>query len=213
MAGEEITDVNAKMVEGTEVEVNDVKNLASVLGISAEKILADWPGAIDVFNEMRKAGQEAYESLNREAIMRITGIGDADFSQLMSGMMAVQDTASATVQTLLALGAFTLEEREVQEGVDFPILNADGKGFTMMHADANGTYQFLVPASSNPFGSAAGGASSSGGKKGGGGGGGGGGKKDQKGPTEVAKALDVMSQVNDIQEYQQSFYQAHQNSY
>ena len=206
-ASQDIVNYNQKISEKSEVTESDVKNLADALGIPAEKILADWPGAMELFEDMKREGEEVYAALNKEATMKILGIGEADFGNLMSGMVAVQDTASATVQMLMSLGSFTLESREVQEGVDFPIINADGS-YTMHHATTSGKYQFLVPTSNNAFasGSSKGG---SGSKGGGGGGGGGGGKK----KTETTKMLERMSNVKDAQDWQQSYYQSQQKYY
>lgn len=208
-AYDEIGKAQTKIAEKTELTESDVNSLADALGISADKVIEDFPGAVSMFEELRAAGQEAFNELNKEATMRILGVSEADFSNIMNGMTAVQNTADATVQMLLALGAFKLEEREVKEGVTFPIFE-NGK-ISSVTASATGKYQFLVPTGKNPFGSHKPGGGGSG-KSSGGGGGGGGGGSNSNSMTEVERALDRMSQTHDIYGAQQSYYQA-QNKY
>lgn len=208
-AQQEVADAQEKISKQIDLEEDDFDNLSDVIGKSAEEIVKDFPSAVDALEEVRKAGEEAFDDLNREAILRITGVGDANFDALMAGMMAVESTANSTVQALQGLGMFTVEEREVTEAVDLPILSADGRSYSILHAEAGGHYQFLIPTSNNPLSSSTP-SSGSGGKGGGGGGGGGGGKKEK---TEVVKMLDDMGKVDDIQKWQQSYYQSQQKYY
>ena len=213
-AYKEVRDAQDKMAKGPEITENDVNDLAKAIGVTANEVIEDFPGALNMLEEMRQAGIETFESLNKEATMRILGIGEADFSKLMSGMVAVQDTANATVQMLLALGQFELEEREVEEGLTLPIVDSSGN-ISYINGTSKGKYQFLVPKGSNPLGNIGGGGgeSSTSNKSGGGGGGGGGGKNSNSGMTEVAKMLDTMSQIDSIQGSQQNYYQSQQKYY
>jgi len=213
-AYDEIDKAQTKIDAGTQLVESDVNSLADALGVSADTIINDWPGALEMFEQMRQAGEEAYNALNKEATMRILGVSEADFSNIQNGMTAVQDTASSTIQMLLALGQFKLEEREVEEGVTFPMLSGDGKTITNVTAEAKGKYQFLVPTSANPLKSRGGGG---GGSEttddSGGGGGGGGSSSNSNSMTEVERALDVMSKRNEIQEARRNFYQAQSGYY
>lgn len=210
-AQKDVNEIQQKIDEEMELSTDDATNLAKALGITAQQVIDDFPSALAMFEDLKKAGQEAFDELNKEATMKILGIGEADFSQLQSGMVAVQDTASATVRMLLALGQFRLEERDVQEGLTIPIVDANGN-LSSITATTSGRYQFLVPTGNNPMGNLGGGSSTSSGK-GGGGGGGGGKKNDKNKMTEVERMLDNMSQLNAIQEYQQSYYQAQSKYY
>lgn len=209
-AYEDVNNVLTKQAENTEAATSDVSNLATVLGLSAEEILADFPGAINLLDQISEAGRQMFDELNKEVTMKILGVSEADFSNIMNGMMAVQNTADATVQMLLSLGNFELEEREVKEGVTFPIVDGAGN-VSYITAPATGTYQFLVPTGNNAFGNfkGGGGGSSSSNKSGGGGGGGG----NKNSMTEVERSLDRMSQLQDIQNSQRSYYQAQSGYY
>lgn len=208
-AGEEITTVNSKMSKGTEVTTSDVNDLASVLNKSAEEILSNWPEAVKMFDDLREAGEAAYNDLNREAVLRITGMSSADFSELQGGLLAIQSTAAATIAMLQATGQWEVATDNLpQEGKSF-LPDGEGGGTWVKFTD-NAQVTFLKPKSSNPF--AKNGGNDLGGSKGGGGGGGGGGKK-KSGMTEVEKALDRMDQYHTTQDWRKSYYQSQQNYY
>lgn len=175
-AYDEVGKAQTKLDKGTALAESDVNALADALGVSADTIINDFPGALSMLEELRNAGEAAYNELNKQATMKILGVSEADFSNIMNGMVAVQDTASATIQMLLGLGQFKLEEREVKEGAQYPIINSDGS-ISYVTATTTGKYQFLVPTGNNAL-KPSGGGSSTANSSGGGGGGGGGGKDD-----------------------------------
>ena len=211
-AMEDITDVTQKMAESTDVEVNDVKNLASALGISADQILNDWPKALELFDEMKTAGEETYDALNREAFFRVTGTSESDFSDLESGLISVENLAQSAIDTLTALGDWTTEEIDLPQKAAVWHPGKYGGGYWTVETMSAGA-KVLKPAGKNPFKGGGGGGSGGGKSTKKGGSGGGGGKKNQSGMTEVEKSLDMMDQMNSIQEYQQGFYQSQQNFY
>ena len=212
-AQEDITDVNQKMSDKTEVTVSDVSNLASVLGISAEKVLADWPAAVAMFDDLTSTTgelQAAINDLNKAAFIRITGVSEADFSKIQGGLIAVQNDAKATIAMLQATGQWELETVDLPAEMPIFSVGPDGS-VTQTNVGAVGSQTILRPTGSNQFNIGGGGGSSNNKKKGGGGGGGS--KKDKDSMTEVERMLDMMKQQNDIQNYQQNYYKAKQQYY
>lgn len=208
-AQQEVVDVQDKLSKGLDVEESDVSALSDVLGKTAADILKDWPGAIDLFNEMTKAGQEVYEAMNQEAVLRILGVSSSDFSDIQGGLIAVQSSAKDTIAALMALGSFTIETEDLpQEGKSFKPDGNGGGSWVQFHDNAEVTF-LKFNAKSSPF-SPSSTPTTTTPQKGGGGGGGGGGKKEK---TEVVKMLDNMGKVDDIQKWQQSYYQSQQKYY
>ena len=218
-AQEDINNVTQKTADGISAEEKDVSNLAKALGLSAKEVLQDYPEALNLFDEMIRAGQQAYNELNKEAVLRITGMSEADFSAIENGLLAIQSDAQATIALLKATGQWEVETENLpQEGKVF-VPDGVGSGHWETFTN-NAKVTFLKPTGNNPFGNfggaksggGAGGGSSSAKSGGGGGGGGGGSSNDNKNRmTEVELALNRMEQVREIQDYQRSFYQA-QNS-
>ena len=213
-ANEDIIDVQSKMANKTEYTVSDVSNLASILGISAEEIMADFPGAVAMFDELISSTgdlQAAIEALNSAAFIKITGMSEADFSAITDGLYAIQADAQDTIDMLVATGQWEITSVDLDQiaKVWDP---KSGKWLTMKEA---GQATVLKPKATNPFAKGRGSKTldkdTSGSKKSGGGGGGGG--SDKSGPTEVEIMLDRMDQTNAIREYQQSYYQAQKNYY
>ena len=210
-AGEDITDVNEKMAAGTEVTVSDVSNLAKVLGMSAEEILQDWPNAVQAFDDMTGAAgelQAVFDELNKAAFIRITGVSEADFSNITNGLLSVQGMAEETIDMLIATGQWELDKIPLNGMVS---VLENGK---LVQKYLTGYQSVLKATGNNPY-KGRGGSTTTDTKtnKGGGGGGGGGGDKSSNEMTEVERMLDRMSQVYDIQEYQQSFYSAQKGYY
>lgn len=224
---EDINDTNAKMNKGLKPTASDVSNIAKVLGMSAEEVLGSWDQIPDKMQDIIAEGQELYDAMNQTAVMRILGVGDADFSKLMQGIVYVEGEASEAVKQLVALGLFTLEDEEVKVDTMIPVLRqAQGQTWAVGEetATASLNYKKLVPTANNPFKNLGLGTAGGGSKKSGGGGGGGGKKgsgsskksssssatkvnKDQT--TEVERMLDLMDQRVDIRSHQQSIYSAY----
>jgi len=223
---EDINDTNAKMNKGLKPTASDVSNIAKVLGMSAEEVLGSWDQIPDKMQDIIAEGQELYDAMNQTAVMRILGVGEADFSKLMQGIVYVEGEASEAVKQLVALGLFTLEDEEVKVDTMIPVLRqAQGQTWAVGEetATASLNYKKLVPTANNPFKNLGlGGAG--GGKKSGGGGGGGGSRgsgsrgksssssttkvnKDQT--TEVERMLDLMDQRVDIRSHQQDIYSSY----
>ena len=209
-AAEEVVNVNKKISTSEERTEDDVKNLASVLGIPAEQILADWPAALKMFENLKLEGQEVYDALNREAFFKIIGTSMADFSDLESGLISVQNLAEDAVKALIATGQWKLETMDTPQTAAVWHPGFLGGGY-WSYDTVNGTASYLVPTGDNPFKGSGGGSDTS--KKKGGGGGGGGGNKNKSDKSEIAKMLDQMNAVDEIQNWQQSFYQSNQKLY
>lgn len=223
---EDINDTNAKMNKGLKPTASDVSNIAKVLGMSAEEVLGSWDQIPDKMQDIIAEGQELYDAMNQTAVMRILGVGEADFSKLMQGIVYVEGEASEAVKQLVALGLFTLEDEEVKVDTMIPVLRqAQGQTWAVGEetATASLNYKKLVPTANNPFKNLGLG-TAGGGKKSGGGGGGGGSRgsgsskksssssttkvnKDQT--TEVERMLDLMDQRVDIRSHQQDIYSSY----
>lgn len=213
-AEEDIADVTKKMKKHTEVTASDVSNLAGVLGMTADEVINNFPGAVDMFNELISAGgdlEAMFNALNEAAFIRITGVSECDFSALQNGLLSVQNMAQETIDMLIATGQWELDSMELK-GETWVIEN--GK---LVKKQLTGYQQVLKPTGNNPYKGKSGGGSSKNNRTGGGGGGGNKNNstssKSSNAPTEVERMLDIMSQVFDIQEYQQSYYQSQQKYY
>ena len=210
-ASQEIVDVEKKMSEGTKATESDVSALAEILGISADKILEDWPSAVAMFDDLTgKTGalREALDALNAAAFIRITGTSEADFTALQQGLISVQGMSEATIALLEATGQWQVETRELDTKAW--VQNKDGSWDQRL---LTGYQQILVPTGNNPLKRRSGNNfknSKDTGKGKGGGGGGGGDKGKGNEQTEVEKMLDYMSKVKELSEWQQSYYQSQQ---
>lgn len=212
-AGQEVVNVNDKISKSEERTEDDVKSLAEVLGLPAEQILADWPAAEKMFNDLIGSTgemQAAFDALNNAAFIRITGTSDADFSAIEAGLISVENLAEEAVKALAATGQWKLETMDTPQTAAVWHPGQDGGGF-WSYETKTGTASYLVPTGNNPFGGGGSNAKTTSKGKGGGGGGGGGGKQNTK--SESSKMLDQMNAVNEIQEWQQSFYQSQQKYY
>lgn len=204
-AMEDVDDVNTKMANGTDVTASDVSNLATVLGMSAEDILANWsdiPGMMDAITSDAGYAMQALNALNEAAFIRITGTSVADFSALQNGLISVQNLAQDTIDLLIATGQWKVESRE---------LNTEAwvqEGDTWVPKFLKGKQDILVPTGGNPFKSSGSSSNTDTGKKTNGGGGGGGGKDKSSGMTEVERMLDLMEQRQAIQDAQKDLYSA-----
>ena len=214
-AYEDVIDVQNKMQKGTKVAVSDVSNLASVLGMSAEEIINDFPEALDIFNDLTSSTGElknALDALNEAAFIRITGTSEADFSNLLNGLVTVQDVADETIQKLLATGQFELETKELKQEMDVWEWQGLLKG-GFVKKTATGKATFLKPTGNNPFksGGYSGGGSSTPTSTGGGGGGGGGGSKNEDSYDQ--QILDEMDKVEKFYKSQLSYFEALEKYY
>lgn len=213
-AGEDITEVQTKIADGEELAASDVANLASVLGMTADEVLSDVDGAIDKFDELiGETGdmQAAFDALNKAAFIRITGVSEADFSNIENGLLAVGDMAEETIKLLQATGQWEVEEIPLNgfvsayENGRIVKKNLPGKQ-KVLRATGNNPYAgYSRGVKTKTTGDTSGGRSS--------GGGGGGSNRDTNQMTEVERMLDRMEQMNAIHEYQQSYYQAEKNYY
>lgn len=224
-AYEDILDVQAKLdynakdvnkKKPKDITASDVSNLASLIGMTADEILADFPAAVAVFDELTAAGGElesVLQDLNREAFIKITGASEADFSQIINGLVFVEDEADKAVQKLLATGQWTTE-KIFTNGIQDVLENGE-----IVRKKLVGEYAVLKPASGNPFAgkSTVNPKPDQSSRRGGGGGGNNKDKnknfRDTNVATEVERMLDLMSQVNTIQQSQQNYYQSQQKYY
>ena len=232
-AYEDILDVQSKMAYNAKeinkdnqqaIDAADVSNLANVLGMTTDEILSDFPAAVDMFNELTgSAGEltDVLNMLNDAAFIRITGTSDADFSAIEAGLIYVQNLADEAVEKLLATGQWELDE--IQMNQTAALWNWDNNEKTAGHWSYPSTIvgaQVLKPTGKNPFtGSSTVSQKADTKKKSGGssgkssGGGGSSGHNTKNTETEVEHMLDIMSQVNSIQGFQQNYYQSQQKYY
>ena len=229
-AYEDILDVQAKL-EYNAKEINkdnqqkidaaDVSNLASLLGMTTDQILQDFPGAVEMFDELTGGAGELmqmFDALNEAAFIRITGVSEVDFSNLENGLFAIRSDAEDVIKALEATGQW--EVTTVQLPQSAQVWDPFKKTWLASSAVANATV--LKPTNNNPFArqSTVNKKADTKQKTGRSGGGGGGSSKDKNDnfrdtntTTEVEKMLDLMSQVNTIQGSQQNWYQSQQKYY
>ena len=212
-AQEDVNDATQKFAKGSNVVADDVSDLANLLGKTTDQILSDWPAALDEFYTMISAGGElesVFNALNEAAFIKITGTSECDFSAIQNALLSTQNLAEDTINMLIATGQWQLETLSLpQEGYVFDPLNG-----TWTRSTITAQQTVLKPTGSNPFSSgSSSGSSGSSSSSSGGGGGGGGSSSSSSGSTEVEKMLDLMSQVQDIQENQKSYYQAQRDYY
>lgn len=213
-AGEDIVDVEQKMANGADYTASDVSNLSKILGISADEIMQDWPAAVAAFDEMTGAAGElkdVFDMLNQAAFIRITGVSEADFSNIEDGLFAVRSDAEEVIKMLEATGQWEVVPIDLPQ--DANVWDPFRK--TWISASASGHATVLRATGKNPYAGRGTGINQNtkSDKRGGGGGGGGDKNSKNSGMTEVERMLDRMSQTNAIQEYQQSYYQAQKNYY
>ena len=216
-AQEDLNDVNQKLANKKQDEIteSDVNNLSNLLGITADQILADFPAAEAMFNALiDDTGelQAAFDALNEAAFVRITGTSVADFSELQNGLISVQEMAEETIELLKATGQWDTEVIKLPQ--EAFVWDPASEKWIKQKVEAGATV--LKSKGNNPFrGTNATGTRqrTNSGKKGSSGGSGQKNNKANEHPqTEVELMLNRMSQVQAIQEYQQSYYQA-QGSY
>ena len=221
-AQEEIINANAAISKGTELTVSDINDLAGVLGLTADQVLDDFPGAVDMFNDLIAAGgdlESVFNALNEAAFIRITGTSEADFSQIQNGLISVQGMAKETIDLLIATGQWTVET--IKLNTEAWVQQADG---SWAQEWLTGYQQILKPTGNNPFKGRSSGTSSTKPRRSGGGGGGSKDKSDDSDTgrgksstsnmaTEVERMLDMMEQIQDIMNFQQNFYQSQRNYY
>ena len=204
-----------KTADGVKLTSDDVKTLADYLGFATpDALLQSWDQVGPMLAGAVDEGTEALNRLNEAAFINITGVSSADFSNIMNGLIAVQDTADETVQALLRTGQWEIEEQQVEQ--DMPVWMLGGRlgtGGQWIMQHATGTYRILKPTGSNPFKTASSSYNRSSGAGASSGGGGGGGGSSSKGMTEVERMLDRMAQIQAIQDHTKSLYSAEASYY
>ena len=193
-----------KLADGVELASDDVETLSEFLGfVTPDALLQNWDQVGPMLAAAIGEGTDALNRLNEAAFINITGVSSADFSNIMNGLLAVQDEAEATVQALLATGQWTIEEQDVDQSM--PIWFMSNGQISYVDAHATAKYKLLKPTGANPFKGAKSSYAKGNGSSGGGGGGGGG---SSKGMTEVQRMLDRMAQIQAIQNHTKSLYSA-----
>lgn len=226
-AYEDILDVQNKLAYNAKeinkdnqqsIDASDVSNLASMLNMTADQILADFPAAVAMFDELTSSTgdfTQALNALNEAAFIRITGTSEADFSEIKDGLISVQNMAQETVNMLLATGQWTIDT--VPLNTEAWVQQKDG---SWNLEKLTSVTQILKPTGANPFGrnsSVAQKRDTTQKKKKNRSSGGGGGTKNNKAnehpQTEVELMLNRMAQVQAIIESQQAFYQSQSKYY
>ena len=204
----EYIDVSQKFAEKTEVTKSDVSALAEVLGWTPQAILDNWDMIAPMMDDIQKSMEDLRSQFQEALWLNIVGSSDVDFSDVINGLVAVQDTADAAVQALLATGEFEIEEKDLEEGMNYFAVDSlfpfRGHWET---ASAKSTVQILKPKGSSGLQKTGGG----GGNTKSGGGGGGGGNKNEE--SEVTKMLNRMQEVYDLQKHLIDLYSAQASYY
>lgn len=227
-AYEDILDVQAKMEYNAKevnkdnkqkIDVADVTNLSSLLGMTADQIIQDFPAAVEMFDELTGSTGELmdmFNALNEAAFIRITGVSDVDFSNLENGLFAIRADAEDVIKALEATGQWEVTSVDLPQNAQ--IWDPFNKKWISSSAVASATV--LKPTGNNPFARQSTVTQKADTKKRSGGGGGSSKDKDKNDnfrdknvTTEVEKMLDLMSQVNTIQQSQQNYYQSQQKYY
>lgn len=201
-AADEFAEAQAAYDAGTELTTDSVQKIASLLNMTPQAVLANWNQIPRMMQDIVNDGLAALDELNANAFFTITGTSYADFSNLMNGIMVVDNMAQDMLDTLLKTGQWEVETVDLDQ-VAY-VWDAAAKKFNKQ--TVKGQAQVLKPSGSNPFSGA--GRKSSGGS-GGGGGGGGGGSSGGEGKTEeelfvertneaLQRISDTMSQLSTI---------------
>ena len=212
-------DYNAKEINKDNqqsIDASDVSNLASMLNMTADQILADFPAAVAMFDELTSSTgdfTQALNALNEAAFIRITGTSEADFSEIKDGLISVQNMAQETVNMLLATGQWTIDT--VPLNTEAWVQQKDG---SWNLEKLTSVTQILKPTGSNPFGRNSSVAqkrdtTQKKNRSSGGGGGTKNNKSNEHPQTEVELMLNRMAQVQAIMESQQAFYQSQSKYY
>ena len=227
-AYEDILDVQAKQEHNAKkvnennqkkIEASDVSNLATLLNMTTDEILADFPSAVAMFDELTGSTGEltqALNLLNQAAFVKITGVSEADFSNLENGLFAVRAGAEETIKMLQATGQWEITSVDLPQTAK--VYDPTSKTWSTLKEVGKATV--LKPTGNNPFSKQSSIASLKDASTKKGSGGGGGSSKDKNNNfrdtnvnTEVERMLDMMSQVNTIQQSQQNYYQSQQKYY
>lgn len=207
----EFSEVTQKMAEDAEITTGDVSALADALGWTPQSILDNWDKIGPLMKELASEMENMRSQMQEEIFMNIVGSSNVDFSDVLNGLVAVEDAANQAAQALLATGEFEIEEKELTEDMNYFILDNPFTGAGHWEwKTAGSTVQVIKPKGSPSTGNTGGGGGSS--KKSGGGGSGGGGGKDNT-ESEVTKMLNRMQEVYDLQKHMVDLYSAQANYY
>lgn len=194
-AADEFAEAQAAYDAGTELTTDSVQKIASLLSMTPQAVLANWNQIPRMMQDIMNDGLAALDELNANAFFTITGTSYADFSNLMNGIMVVDNMAQDMLDTLLKTGQWEVETVDLDQ-VAYVWDNV-AKKFNKQ--TVKGQAQVLKPSGSNPFSGA--GRKSSGGSGGGGGGGGGGGSSGSEGKTEeelfVERTNEALQRISD----------------
>ena len=204
----EYIDVSQKFADKTEVTTSEVSALAEVLGWTPQALLDNWDVVEPLLDGVKSSMEDLRGQFQEALWLNIVGSSDVDFSDVMNGLLAVQDAADATVQALLATGEFEIEEKELEEGMRYFAIDSmfpfRGHWET---TSAKSTVSVLKPKGAPGVKTRGGGGSG----KSGGGGGGGGGKTQTE--SEATKTLNRMQEAYDLQKHLIDIYSAQADYY
>ncbi len=202
-AADEFAEAQAAYDAGTELTVDSVQKVASLLNMTPQAVLANWNQIPNMMQDVMNDGLAALDELNANAFFTITGTSYADFSNITNGMAVVENMADEMLQALLKTGQWTVETVDLDQFMGY--WDANSQSWSKKYF--KGQMQVLKPSGSNPFSGT--GRTSSGSSGGGGGGGGGGSSSGSEGKTEeelfvertneaLQRISDTMSQLNTI---------------
>lgn len=102
-----------------ETTTSSVENLAKALNMDAQAVLDNWDLIGPMLEDLGEQMEEFRQKVQQNILVSITGTADADFSPLMNGFAEVQNEADATVQALLKTGEFEIEEKELEQEMQY----------------------------------------------------------------------------------------------
>lgn len=198
---------NKSLAQGIAITTSDIQNLSSYLGgIDPQWLIDNWSEVGPMMSAALAEGEDAFRRLNEAAFINITGTSNVDFSDLEKGLITTSGLAQETLDELLKVGLFEVENVEVDT---FAWV---WEGTNLVLKKLQGMTQIIKPKASNPLSgtrwSAPRTASTSSRSSGGGSGG-----STTQSVSEIDRLLDRMKQLNDLYDHTQSIYKAQQQYY
>lgn len=100
------------------IDTSDIDQLASVLGIPAQVLIDNWSKVPDWIQDYVDAANTAMNELRDQLFVNITGTSDVDFSNLLNGILAVDESAAEMAKLLAQTGMYTVETVTLHQEAD-----------------------------------------------------------------------------------------------
>lgn len=107
-----------ELAAGNEINANSISNIASLLGgLDTQWIIDNWAQIGPSMSAALQEGEEAIQRFNEAAFITITGTSVANFSDLIDGLISVENLSKQAVAALVDTGQWTVETISLpQEG-------------------------------------------------------------------------------------------------